>query len=709
MIALRSARRSGEARHGDATSGGPQEWDSNSGRTRLDMATRPSHRSIDQLLRAADHHLSRNELAQAETVCRRVLRELPDHPVGLLLAATVARRTGQLGRAEQLLDRLLKREPQLAPALYLLAEVYREAGWPRKALPPLIRAIEIEFGLPSSRNAIEFWQLVADGMERDAPLEVLEHCLEPISEVGALLEACGELQAHESTVCRRLAAVDALAKPEPETIARLTALLGLAAFSKQSDARWNRMVFEHALLPWLSEALRAGRYNVALMLESSALIEYAPQTETDQHFGTCVRRWIDAMRAEGRRFGTKLPMLSRSPGASVPGVAFVVHNLSSLAHVRLLVDALEGHASLGVPLIRPLVVCFWKAADPATARIEERIRRTGTEIVAIPPPGKGPAGTAELRVVRDTLAARRVDAVVWVSYVALMPFAFAMTMAPAQIWWAMKYHNLDFEEIDGYLTTGGVTGGTRRIGSRVWRAGPVAAEDWYDAQLAAEATIIRARYAQHRVVYGCFGREEKLNSGPFLDAVCEILRAVPDAGFLWAGRQQHREIQARFDAAGVAQRCHFIGWVNTRLYAQVIDVFLDSFPFPCGFTLYESMAAGKPVVLYASDEAAETGARSMIEPLLLGEQGSAVDQDAARAIFRHDREGSFYLCAQTSSQYASYATRLAADEALRQQAGAAGQQFVARFMSDRRRLGRIYAEHLVAIVRETEARRAAHG
>jgi predicted O-linked N-acetylglucosamine transferase (SPINDLY family) len=138
-----------------------------------------------------------------------------------------------------------------------------------------------------------------------------------------------------------------------------------------------------------------------------------------------------------------------------------------------------------------------------------------------------------------------------------------------------------------------------------------------------------------------------------------------------------------------------------------MDVFLDSFPFPCGFTLYESMAAAKPVVLYASDEAAETGARSMIEPLLLGDQGSAEDRDAARAIFRHGGEESLYLCAQTSSQYVSHATRLAADETLRQQAGAAGRAFVARFMSDRKRLGRIYAEHLVAIVRETEARRAA--
>jgi predicted O-linked N-acetylglucosamine transferase (SPINDLY family) len=187
-----------------------------------------------------------------------------------------------------------------------------------------------------------------------------------------------------------------------------------------------------------------------------------------------------------------------------------------------------------------------------------------------------------------------------------MSFAFAMRIAPVQIWWAMKYHSLEFEEIDGYLTSGSVSGGTRRIGAREWRIGPIAAEDWLAPELSAQAARERARFAEHRILYACLGREEKLNSAPFLRSVAAILKAVPEAGFLWTGRQQHAVIQATLEAQGVAQRCHFIGWVNTRLYAQVIDVFLDSFPFPCAYTLYEVMAAGKPAVLYASEESAET-------------------------------------------------------------------------------------------------------
>src|SRR6185436_14508130 len=113
--------------------------------------------------------------------------------------------------------------------------------------------------------------------------------------------------------------------------------------------------------------------------------------------------------------------------------------------------------------------------------------------------------------------------------------------------------------------------------------GPVAADasGWLAPEKAPAAREVRASLGARGPVYGSFGREEKLNSPAFLDAVVAILRRVPGAVFLWTGRVQHPEIQKRFEAAGVAARCRFIGWVDTKLYAQVIDVFLDSFPFPC--------------------------------------------------------------------------------------------------------------------------------
>jgi glycosyltransferase involved in cell wall biosynthesis len=128
-------------------------------------------------------------------------------------------------------------------------------------------------------------------------------------------------------------------------------------------------------------------------------------------------------------------------------------------------------------------------------------------------------------------------------------------------------------------------------------------------------------------------------------------------------------------------------------------VFLDSFPFPCGYTLYEAMAAGKPAVLYASAESAETGARSLIEPLLH-------DQSEACEIFRPDAAENLFLLAGDPAQYVSFAVRLGRDDEFRSLAGAAGRAFVERFMTDRSRFARIYGDHIAAVVRQKAADQA---
>jgi glycosyltransferase involved in cell wall biosynthesis len=649
----------------------------------------------DEILLTAQRHLLRGELAEAESICKRILAKRPNHPGALVISAEVASRNRNHGRAEYLLNRVLQREPRAIPALYLLGEVHRRAGSARKAASTLGRAMQSEFGLPADDGNLGLWRTLVDGVEHDAAPDHWRHRLEEISAYGAALEAGGELRSRQQAVLERLTGAQLLSIPDAEVSERFTALLGLAAFSKQSDPQWNRMLFEEWLLPCMKRALAADRLNAALIIEGAILNEYVAQTETEEHFSASVLRWKEDMRTAGRRFGDDLGAYPQAARRSPPRVAFFVHQISSLAHVRLMLDVLEGHASLDVPLFEPVIVCFRGCANEA---MKERVARLKVEVVEIMKPDQDGVGIAELRSLRELLARRGMDAIVWVSTVMSMAFSFAMRVAPVQIWWAMKYHGLELEEIDGYLTAGSIAGGTRRIGERDWRAGPIAAEDWFAPALASEAGRVRDSYAGHRVLYGCFGREEKLNSPDFLDAVAQILQAVPDAGFLWTGRHQHPRIQASLEAAGVADRCHFIGWVNTRLYAQVIDVFLDSFPFPCGYTLYESMAAGRPAVLYASAEAAETGARSMIEPLLLGESGSAGDRERARAIFRPRSGEDLYLCAQDPAGYVALATRLAADEALRSQAGSAAHAFIEQFMSDRGRVARIYGRHLLDII-----------
>jgi glycosyltransferase involved in cell wall biosynthesis len=207
---------------------------------------------------------------------------------------------------------------------------------------------------------------------------------------------------------------------------------------------------------------------------------------------------------------------------------------------------------------------------------------------------------------------------------------------------------------------------------------------------------VRESLAAKGPVYGSFGREEKLNSPPFLDAVAEILHRQPEAVFLWTGRVAHPEIHQRLAAAGVASRCRFIGWVDTKLYAQVIDVFLDSFPFPCGFTLYEAMAAGKPVVLFDSAESTTGGINALVAPLLNQPPTDSEESRIAHEVFRPAPGTDYYYRFATPQAYADAAVQLGEDAALRERAGAAARAFVERLMGDPRRAATIYLGHLVS-------------
>ena len=101
-------------------------------------------------------------------------------------------------------------------------------------------------------------------------------------------------------------------------------------------------------------------------------------------------------------------------------------------------------------------------------------------------------------------------------------------------------------------------------------------------------------------------------------------------------------------------------------------------------------------MLYASNESAETGVRSLIEPMLQGLDGSEDDRKATREMFQPAGENLFLL-ARNVGDYVALGARLGDDERFRQLAGNAGRVFVERFMTDRARFARIYAEHIVAI------------
>ena len=656
----------------------------------------PAANTSANSLAAAYRLLEAGQIEAADRAILAILSREPTNPEALFIHALACLRKGSLAETERAINSVLKLAPGHLAASLLRSEVLRLRGRDAEALEASAQALAGAFSISGDPRGIA-----------RALMEVVATTPPPRwHDYMAAFQAFGKLLAKVSSPSDVAAMLDSLASSaiatssEEEFSARYAAATALLGFAPSSPQPWNREVFERTVLPWLYRALAADQFEQALAMEALIYDSYVKQTENEAHFRDCFLRWTRAMREAGARFAATLPPVARAPPGPIPRIAFFAHNVSPLAHMQMVLGLLEGHALLPQARFEPYLFCLTGERE-----MLERFRRAGVKVEVLVESSVRPGYRSALTTLRRRIAEAGIDELVWISLARIMLFAFAMRLAPAQAWWAMKYHSLEAPEIDGYLTGGGIEGGTKTIGGRAWRAGPVAGSQWTAPQHLAEASAIRRGLGPHRIVYGSFGREEKLNSAPFLDAVTRILKAVPDSAFVWTGRARHPGIQDRFQRANVADRCHFIGWVDTKLYSQVIDIFLDSFPFPCGFTLYESMATGKPAVLFASPESADTGANALIGPLLEGGDPQREAARLARSIFRPEGED-LYLRAMNEDDYVDLATRLAMDDSFRQRAGAANRTFVERFMADPARAANIYADHFVGILEEAARRRA---
>jgi predicted O-linked N-acetylglucosamine transferase (SPINDLY family) len=108
----------------------------------------------------------------------------------------------------------------------------------------------------------------------------------------------------------------------------------------------------------------------------------------------------------------------------------------------------------------------------------------------------------------------------------------------------------------------------------------------------------------------------------------------------------------------VAVRSHFVGWVDTPLYAAALDVFLETFPLGCGITGYQAMGAGVPLVSYL-DSNTVFGMQYWSE--ILQKAGSI--QDVTRA----QLDEYPVLCARSPAEYVDLVSRLIADEPYRRE------------------------------------------
>jgi len=155
-------------------------------------------------------------------------------------------------------------------------------------------------------------------------------------------------------------------------------------------------------------------------------------------------------------------------------------------------------------------------------------------------------------------------------------FLITNRSAPKQVFWSHGNFEYDINGIDKKMThisIGSENGFNVFSHSSVTLLG-----DMEKAFLLQEAEKIRYRIGKDKVILGTIGRLIKIDNEEFLDTLEKILKSCKNTVYLACGGGNVASIMEKIKARGIEDRVYFEGFVDTKIYSFVLDIFLDTFP-----------------------------------------------------------------------------------------------------------------------------------
>ena len=466
--------------------------------------------------------------------------------------------------------------------------------------------------------------------------------------------------------------------------------LGLSGFS---DRRWCLFLIKKMLVPYIRAATSQNNYPAAIAIENLLYNQVINKNEASGLFGEIYPVLVPLLEECGRtaQHEIKLPPPSVHNKKKKTEIIWVVSEESMLAHTTVMSEMLRVLQSGGQTQYEFKVISL--IGKHEGFRI--KLRSLGVELISLE--GTTIMGIFELRKYCSTSCT---DVIIWVSYPVGMVFAYAMRIAPVQIWLSMKHHDLKSKHIDAYLT-GGSLEEYKTINGRPWRNLRASMSNLLDMSKKEEAHRIRRdEFSKFKKIILTIGRAAKLNSPPFLKSVTAVLKNNKDTAFLWASRHQDPDIQRVFDENDVADQCFFLGWVDPLLYVHLADVYLDCFPFPSGLVAMQAMAASKPIVFYSSEDSLRTGVPGIVMSGLKSKD--VILRNQLETIFcpTEPRQADLFPAAKTPLEYEAFADELLRDEQKCQDVGAANANFARQFLSNDDAFSKSFMQHISELISE---------
>ena len=478
-------------------------------------------------------------------------------------------------------------------------------------------------------------------------------------------------------------------------------ILDILAFKIDQRQDWLSEIVNEIILPIMKSALTQEKYQIALALESELCKVYLKSNETEEHYNSAIALWAPMMETAGRTFYRNLATPTNKN--NVPKVGFFIHEASPLAHIQLMYSALEGASQISPRQFSAIVYIF----NGYDEKLATNLDQIGVETVWLSQK-VAPNELDRLIWLRKRMQRDQITACVWVSSTSYMAFAFSMRLAPTQIWWAAKFHPNCFNNVDGYITCHNTGDYNVQFFGREWQTVPIGFRDLYDNSLIEEARDLRNKFNRFDIVLGTLAREEKIAAPDFLSTIVEILKSNSNTIWLYTGRENHPMIQKYLDAANVRAQSQFIGWVNTKLYAQAIDIFADTWPLGSGLAGIQAMAYGKPYVFYHGYSTPEEGRKGLMGalgmPILQSDQENNSTTIKLNQIFKMSENEKLLLNANSPDEYAVMIKKLIRNSDFRKDCGNAYKEYVETLPANTALLGKRLGERISDIIEETKLR-----
>ncbi len=494
--------------------------------------------------------------------------------------------------------------------------------------------------------------------------------------------------------------VKELSTLNPPLVVAKRIILNACNFRKKNNFEDNERTFHEIALPVFKALLKKEDYAHALELEALIYESFIKQKECEEHY----EKTFSALLSEYQAVRPKIARdISHTSVPTQPKIGFIIQSTSWLAHIEVMYGVLESIQKIS-PEKRPFIpIIYVLAADPLES-FQQIFNKIGIEVRFIKPQlaqHEQNSPLQHLKQLRKDILKNNVTACAWVSTLTMMTYAFMMRVAPVQIYWSMKFKPKCFQSLwDGGVSFHSLFEKYKILNDQEWRVAPWMMVDPIDRQKIPEAQKIREKYRQYDLILGTIAREEKINNEDYMNAICTLLKNNLNTVFLWTGREELSVIRERFVQEGVSDRCVFIGWIDSRLYAHVFDIYLDTFPACGGLTTVQSMATGTPVVTYQTDLSV---LGNFAYNAYIGNEGTPQDQAELKEIFGEN----LLMTAGSTEEYINMAQQLIDSKELRDTSGKAVEVFSEKYLFNGERTSTKHAQHFLEIIEETLSKQEA--